>query len=427
MAAQRMNRKFIAIWLAQMVSTIGSGLSSFGLGVYVFQQTGLASASSMIMLLGFLPGLMLSAPAGVLADRYDRRKLMVWGDGLSGLGILFILVCMIGQAASVWQLGAGVAINSTFSSLMEPAYKATVSDLVPKEQYTRASGMVQLANSARFLISPVLTGLLLSVADVKLLLMIDISTFFITSITVSLVRRGIQTMAPQPDHRPVPAQLRQAWQAVNSDKGMLALLKAGAALTFLIGFLQTLSTPMVLSFATEAQLGLLLTISAGGMLASSLLLSSLPLRGSLVRVLSISMAAAGLFMTLFGILPLWTGMMGFSFFACLPFANTGMDSLIRGRVPRESQGQIWGLAGLLTQLGYVAAYALAGPLNDLLFAPSLMPEGPLAATPGRVYGTGAGRGTALLVSLAGLLLVAAAWMTHPNPALKDLERKAISI
>lgn len=83
--------RFLLLWAGELVSSIGSGLTSFGLGVYVFGLTGSAANVALVTLLAFLPTLLLSVPAGVLADRYDRRLLMMLGDGCSALGILFPL------------------------------------------------------------------------------------------------------------------------------------------------------------------------------------------------------------------------------------------------------------------------------------------------------------------------------------------------
>ncbi|MDO5323409.1 MAG: MFS transporter, partial [Clostridia bacterium] len=151
-------KKFLLLWAGQMVSAIGGGLTSFGLGVYVFEQTGSAASMALVTLLAFLPTLVLSVPAGVLADRYDRRLLMMLGDGLSALGILYILICMLRGGAALWQICVGVLVSSVFSALLEPAYRATVTDLLSKEEYSKASGLVSLAGSARYLISPLLAG-----------------------------------------------------------------------------------------------------------------------------------------------------------------------------------------------------------------------------------------------------------------------------
>ena len=90
MDRKRNYRRFLLLWAGELVSSIGGGLTSFGLGVYVFEQTGSAANMALITLLAFLPTLLLSVPAGVLADRYDRRLLMMLGDGCSAVGILYI-------------------------------------------------------------------------------------------------------------------------------------------------------------------------------------------------------------------------------------------------------------------------------------------------------------------------------------------------
>ena len=70
----RSNRnRFLLLWSGELISAIGGGLTSFGICVYVFNLTGSAESMAMVTLLAFLPTLLLSAPAGVLADRYDRR------------------------------------------------------------------------------------------------------------------------------------------------------------------------------------------------------------------------------------------------------------------------------------------------------------------------------------------------------------------
>ena len=77
-------KRFLVLWTGQFISAIGGGLTSFGLLVYVFQKTGSAAGLELVSLLGFLPTLLLSVPAGALADRYDRRLMMMIGDGFSG-------------------------------------------------------------------------------------------------------------------------------------------------------------------------------------------------------------------------------------------------------------------------------------------------------------------------------------------------------
>lgn len=193
--------RFLLLWSGQLVSSVGSGLTAFGLGVYLYQQTGQASAMALVTLLAFMPSLLLSPVAGVLADRYDRRLLMMLGDSLSATGLIYILICLLSGEAQLWQICLGVTVSSVFSSLLDPAYKATVTDLLTEEQYTRASGFVQVAGSAKYLISPALAGYLLLVSDVKLLLVIDICTFWLLLLQRLLCAGGF--LPSRRNNRPV--------------------------------------------------------------------------------------------------------------------------------------------------------------------------------------------------------------------------------
>lgn len=417
-------KKFLLLWAGQFIAAIGNGLTSFGLGVYVFEQTGKASAMALVTLLAFLPSLLLSPLAGVLADRYDRRILMVMGDGLSAVGLVFILIGVLQGQFSLWQICAGVVISSVFSALLEPAYKATVSDLLTEDQYARASGLVQIAGSAKYLISPLIAGFLLAVTDIKWLLIIDICTLFVTVVSTLAVRKGLVSKqnAASGSHSLV-LEFQEGWQAITRNQGVLLLVVMTSLLTFFLGFIQTLFTPMILAFADSSKLGTAETISASGMLVTSVIIGAKSIDKGYARMLSVSLFFAGIFMAMFGLREnmVLICIAGFLFFAMLPFANTSLDVLIRTNIENSLQGRAWGLIGIISQFGYVLAYALSGILADYVFTPLLLPQGALAGTVGRFVGVGAGRGTGLLIITAGLLLSVTSLVLYRIKAVRQLD------
>ncbi|WP_042197208.1 MFS transporter [Paenibacillus camerounensis] len=414
--------RFLLLWSGQLVSSVGSGLTAFGLGVYLYQQTGQASAMALVTLLAFMPSLLLSPVAGVLADRYDRRLLMMLGDSLSATGLIYILVCLLSGEAQLWQICLGVTVSSVFSSLLDPAYKATVTDLLTEEQYIRASGFVQVAGSAKYLISPALAGYLLMVSDVKLLLIIDICTLGVTVASTLAVRKGLPSKQTEQTGSFI-LELKEGWSAVSVSQGVLMLVIMTSVMTFCLGFIETLSMPMILAFADSAALGTLETVIALGMLASSILIGLLPLTKNFVKILALSLFCGGLCMALFGLREnvLLLGVSGFFFFATLPFANASLDYLLRTNIRNAVQGRAWSLIGLVSQLGFIAAYMLSGVLADRVFTPLLTDKGLLAGTLGRITGTGSGRGIGLLIIIAGLLLSAAAIVLYNLKSIKKLE------
>ena len=108
---------FLIIWLGQLLSTIGSGLTAFALGVFVFQQTQSATSFSLIILFSFLPSLILLPFGGVLADRFNRQKMMIIGDAGAITGLLFILLIMLLGSIKLWHIYAGVALSSIFAAI----------------------------------------------------------------------------------------------------------------------------------------------------------------------------------------------------------------------------------------------------------------------------------------------------------------------
>lgn len=399
--------KFMLLWSGELISSIGGGLTSFGLGVYVFNQTGSAGSMAFVTLLAFLPTLLLSVPAGVLADRYDRRLLMMLGDGCSALGIFYILLCMMQGEATLWQICAGVFISSVFSALLEPSYRATVTDLLTKEEYSRASGMVSIAGSARYLISPVLAGALLAVSDIKLLLIIDICTFFPTVLGAAVVRKKIAVKVTE-NKLSFGESLRQGWNAVTGRQGIFILIAVSAVMTCFMGSFQILAQPMILDFADSATLGIGETVCACGMLVSGLILGVKGIRKGYVRGLCISLFLAGISMAGFGI---WENiylicLFGFLFFSMLPFANNCLDYLVRSNIPDQLQGRAWGVIGFLSQIGYVVAYGTAGAAADGIAA--------------RLH-IRVGRGAAGVVIAAGVLLSITALLLYPVKSVRGLD------
>ena len=402
--------KFMLLWSGEFISAIGSGLTSFGLSVYVFRQTGSAASMGLVTLLAFLPTLLFSVPAGVLADKYDRRLLMMIGDGFSALGIVYILICMLQGEAKLYQICVGVFVSAVFSSLLEPSYRATVTDLLTKEEYSKASGLVSIAGSARYLISPVLAGILLAVSDIRLLFVIDISTFILTVISTAVVRKGIATKETE-NQSGFFQSLTEGWRAIADRRGVLLLILVSSVMTCFMGAIQILSEPLILDFADSTTLGIAQTVCASGMLVSGLFLGMRGIKKGYVKVLAISLFLTGITMIGFGIREniYIICLFGFLFFATLPFANNCLDYLVRTNSPDELQGRPWGVIGFLSQIGYVVAYGLAGVAADGIASKLQI---------------GVGRGAAGVVMTAGVLLSLTALSLYPIKSIRALERKS---
>jgi len=181
-------------------------------------------------------------------------------------------------------------------------------------------------------------------------------------------------------------------------------------MTCFMGAFQILAEPLILDFANSAALGIGETVCACGMLVSGLILGIRGIKGGYVKLLSVSLAAAGMAMVIFGAREniYLICCAGFLFFAMLPFANSCLDYLVRTNIADELQGRAWGFIGFLSQMGYVAAYGLAGILADGI---------------GHGLDIGVGRGAAAVIIISGILLFVMALSVYRIKAVRELERK----
>lgn len=417
-------RAFMLIWVAQLVARTGNGLTAFGLSVHVYQQSGLSTSVALVTMAAFLPAVLLAPFGGVLADRFDRRLLMILGDTLSAIGLVALLVAFSWGYDSVPVICACVGFSSVFSSVMDPAYRATVTDLLTPEQYARAGGLVQLASASQYLISPALAGLLMATAGITAVLMIDISTMALTLIVMLLVWRTVRTR-PTTHTSGFWEDFRFGIDFLARHRGITILMVLITLVTFCMGFLQTLLTPMMLDLSDEATLGIIRSLAAIGMIVSSLAIGILNMGHRHLRYLSLGLVAGGILIALMGttVNVVLLGALAFGFFMTLPPLNTSVEVLARSSIPNQIQGKVWGLMGLISQVGYLIAYAASGPLADFVFNPLLRPGGALDGTVvAGITGVGPSRGIALMFIVIGIIMIAVALVIPRVHSVQAIEQ-----
>lgn len=423
MENKKLFQRFIIVWLGQLVSNIGTGLTTFTLGVFVYKTTNSATSSAMIMFCSSVPTLILRPIGGVFADRFDRRLLMIIGDLGSAGGLGFIFICMLTGDVQMWQIYTGAIISSVFSAFHNPAYKASVTDFVPEEMYGQASGLMQLASTSQYLVSPSLAGILFSILDMKYVIMIDMSTFLVAVIAVFWIRKGQEEKLEKEKSAGMLSELKEGMQAITGNKAIVLLISITAVLCFYIGFLQTLIAPMMLNLTSPRNAGISQSVCAAGLLVSALLIGVVGIKKH-VKSMIIFLAFIGLF---YGLMGVSTNVFvitafGFLFFFVLAFVQTSLEVLIRQNVDNEKQGRVWSLISVVTQIGYPIAYGLAGILADYVFNPMFIKGGLLENSVGKIIGTGQGRGIGFMFMIFGAMVIVLSFVTSRIKTIQDLEK-----
>jgi MFS family permease len=429
-------KSFLWIWLGQSVSALGTSLGSFALGVWVFQRTGSVTGFATIGLVAGIVMFLMAPVGGALADRFDRRKLLLTADLGSGLLTGLVAILLLTDRLALWLVYPFVASMVAFLSIQGPALQASVSLLVPRQQLARAAGMSQTSRSFAQIVGPFAAGFLVGQIGFHGLIFIDTCTFLFAVVTLLLVRIPMPVEAPAetagPADRPpagprrrrsVKADFSEGWRYLRERPGLLALLAMFATTNFCMGMVQVLLTPLILSFATTVELGSVSSAAAAGALLGAIVLSVWGGPQRRIWLVFAAMIFQGCLLFLGGVEPSvpLVALAAFAFMFTVPLVGGTNQAILQSKVAHQVQGRVFGMAGFIAASTLPVAAALAGPLADRVFEPALAPGGALAGTVGPLVGVGPGRGIGFLFVLLGATVVVLVCLAFLNPRLRRLE------
>ncbi|MBI2331910.1 MAG: MFS transporter, partial [Chloroflexi bacterium] len=344
-------KTFFTIWGGQLISLLGSGLTQFALGVWIYDQTKQATPFAITVLLGAIPRTLLLPIAGSVADRINRRAIMIAADTLSAVLTLFIFILLGTGSLQLWHIYIISVLSSVLSAFQEPAYTASISMIVPKEKLGSANGMVQMGQAITTVLTPVMAGALFVFIGFNGIIMIDFVTFFFAVGALLLVRIPQPERAPEHKDKNVWQDMAFGWHYLRERKGLFGLLLYYAMVNFLLNWSAVLLIPMVLSRFTADVLGLIQTVMGVGMLAGSIIMSAW---GGAKRRIPAAIGFIILGVTGFVIAGLqpnpWVIGAGiFLLMFSVPLASGNSQVVFQTKVARDIQGRVFSVRSAISQ------------------------------------------------------------------------------
>ncbi|HEY0532516.1 MAG TPA: MFS transporter [Actinoplanes sp.] len=417
---------FVILWAGQFVSLTGSSLSSFALGVYVYQQTGSATALGIIYALAGLPFLVASPFTGSLVDRWGAHRSLLVGN-IGALLVTLVLAGLLGMDVFVpWHVSVIVAALSALSALDTPAFEASVPLLVAKRHIGRANGLRLIAQGTSRILAPLAAGFLLLAIGIEGIVVMDCLSFAAGIVTLLFVRIPLarRSGAPVPARAgALLAEFRSALRYVADRPGLPALLGFLAVLEFCGGIVDLSMTPLVLSFGSSGDLGVVLSIGGAGMAVASLAVTAWGGPRRRVRGIlgfTLVLAAATVLGSLRPNLTLIAAAAVF-FLGGLAIVIGSNKTLWQTKVEPRLLGRVMALQNMVVSVPQMLAYASAGLIADYLFVPLAGPDrvrGPVLAA---LIGDGHDRGVALMMMVTGVVLAVAVLVAYRYPPLRRLE------
>lgn len=404
-------KPYLMLWGTQSLSTLGSGMTSYALVLWLYLRSGSALGTALLSVCSYAPYVVMSIFAGALSDRWDKKRTMLACDLVAALSTVVVLILIKTDGLFPWHLYVLNALNGLMNTIQQPAGEVAATLLIPKEYYQQTSGLRSLSQSLNSILTPILATALFTFAGMDLVIAFDLFTFAVAFLTLLLFIRIPKCGS---------AGEAQEKLLVSARKG-LAWLRENPLITNLILFLACINLiasvynaalpAMLLSKQNggEAALGLVNTCVGLATLAGSLLAAFLPGPKDRVKAICLSLLfsmSSENFLLALGKTPLvWCvgAVLGWLF---IPVMNANMDVIFRSTIPLQMQGRVYACRNTLQFFTIPIGFLLGGVLVDSVFEP-LMAARSTDSLLTALFGGEKGAGAAMLffvIGVAGVLV-----------------------
>ena len=420
-------RSFLLLWGSQTVSELGTAMTDYAIIVWVYGRKGTASSITLLTLCTFMPTILFRFIAGTLADRWSKKRIMLAADLAAACGTAAVFVLFSLSALRIWHLYLINVLLSFMNAFQVPASFVATSLLVPKEHYSRVSGLQGFSGSAISILAPALGSLLLAFGGMKVVLVCDLATFAVAFLVLLFLIR-----IPEPERRAETKDepfLQSCLNGIRWLRDHKALLHMTLFLT-VINFFAKLGndgmlSPFVLGRTGNDQpvLGMVESSVALGLLAGSLLMTFLKPSRNKTKVIFITCAAVfsgNVVQALFLRPWVWCAA-GFVSYLFAVVMNVNETTIVRERVPVELQGRVFSAKDTLQNCSIPLGLFLGGIFADHVFEPFMAKESPVQRFLAGIFGTGKGAGIAVIFCLVGIIGMVICLTRLRKPLYRDLE------
>ena len=379
-------------------------MTNFAITIWAWDVTGQATPLSLILVGTQIPRLLISPFAGVWVDRFNRKYLMLLGDSVAGLSTIALLGLFLTEHLHIWHLYISGAVNGLFGYVQGLAYSASVSLMVPKQHYARASAFESLQLSGSYVFAPAIAGAVYAITGLSGILAIDLMTFVVAIATLSFVSVPHTAQTSQSPQDPtslntVLQQLTFGLRYLWSRPSLIVFLSFLLISNFIDSASFTILPAMVLARSgnNATIVGTLFSFFGMGGLLGGITLSiwggpKRRIHGVLIASAIWKMGLIVLALAQYTSTKIGTALVsGF----CSPFPSSLSQAIWRIKVEPDVQGRVFSTRFLLTQLATPLGALISGPLADHIFEPAMQPGGHLSQVFGGIFGVGLGAGMAL--------------------------------
>jgi MFS family permease len=362
-------RSFLLLWQGQLVSILGDVVYGIALGFWVLAETGSTALMGGLMAASTLPRILVSPVAGVVVDRFDRRRLMIVMDVIRGAAVVGVGAAAVAGILQVWMVFAAGVLIGTCGAFFSPAVNSAIPDITAKSRVVQANSVFGMLGTGGNIVGNSAGGFLFQALGAPVLFIFNGVSYLFSA--ASLLLATIPRVKREHATAGFRAELRDGFSFVWSIRGLRLLITTAAVLNFFANGAFALMLPLYQRTPGlgAARYGIAMAVFTGGMFLGMALTAA-------VKV------PARMRDTLFGV----CGVVSMGCFIAFPFVpsfavsvavlglgglanavlNVFIGAVMQLAVPQAMRGKVFALMGMVTQGLTPIAFALAGVLAEFL-------------------------------------------------------------
>ena len=362
---------------SQTISLFGSSLVQYAIFWYLTLETQSGVIMTLSTIFGFLPTFFISPFAGVWADRYNRKRLIVLSDGITALSTLVLVLLFLAGQRSIWILLATSAIRAIGAGIQMPAVGAILPQIVPEKELTRINGLNGSIQAVVMLVSPMISGALYQFAPMEGIFMIDIVTAALAiAIMVFLLKVPTHEKASQEQVSNYLQDMKLGFRYIQNH-AFIKRLFLYFSLAFLIAAPVSFLSPLQVARSFGEDVWRLTAIEIAfsiGMIGGGLWIASWGGFKNRIHSIAFAIGAMGLCTFGMGVIPnFWIylflmGLVGL----VIPLLNAPSMTLLQEKVEEDFLGRVFGVQSMVASSMMPLGMLIFGPLADRMAIEILM-------------------------------------------------------
>lgn len=430
MLLKNVSRKFIFLWLTELIGILGTGFTEFGLGVWIYSKTGKATPMAISVFCAVLPVVILSPVTGLIVDKFNKKLIIILSDVGAAIASILMLLLLHFDIFNLYYIYGIIVLNSIFNLLDSATYQSSIVLFVSKDNLKTANGLSQVSDSLNNFLCPILAGVLFWLIGITGLVTIDFIAGMISFIMILFIPaklfRDPSVREEKKDTRSVKnrmmSELAEGFKFIFGRKGLLLLVILFMIINFFNNLAMVLITPLVLTIGNSVSLGIIQAIGGAGMLVGSIAATLYKSNSSYIKKIRTCVICASVCLIFMGIrasgITLAMGRFLFLFF--IPISNTSAVTLWQLKSPKHLQGRIFTARAMMIRSIMPIAFLIVGPLADIGLKKSLTFNNPVVNCLKSVF-TSTALNYRLVFLLSGVILLVVTGVMFKSKHLYQIE------